>query len=335
MNVERSQLIDSYGRVARKLRISVTDRCNFRCNFCMPMNPVWVPKEHLLTFEEITRVTRILASMGVADVRLTGGEPLMRKEIEVLVKMISDVKGIEKISMTTNGYFLEEKAGVLRSAGLKSVTISLHSLKPERYEQIVRVPNVFEKVMRGIEATLRAGFYPVKVNVVVTRGCNDDEIPDFAELARSTGVHVRFIEYMPFDGNKHWDSRLLVSGKEIIEIISKRYQLIELPRERGSTSKNYVFADGSPGRIGIITSMTEPFCGDCDRIRLTADGKIVPCLFSNDEYDLRPLLRGGASDEEIGAFIRSAFYRKFIGVESLIRNRTITSHVRPMYKIGG
>jgi len=328
-------LVDRFGRVARKLRISVTDRCNFRCNFCMPRNPIWLDRKELLTFDEITRLARIFARMGVTKIRLTGGEPLVRRGVEKLVAMLAKVEGIESVSMTTNGYFLEEMAAKLKEAGLKGVTVSLHSLKPERYEEIIGVRGVFEKVVRGIRRAIDVGLWPVKVNVVVTRGCNDDEILDFAELARRTGISVRFIEYMPFDGERLWRPELVVSGEEILRAIEERYELVPLEREPGSTSLNFRFADGAPGTIGVITSITRPFCSDCDRVRLTADGKLVPCLFSKVEYDLKPLVRGGASDEEIEAFIRSAFWNKFEGVESLLRKQKIPSHIRAMYTIGG
>jgi cyclic pyranopterin phosphate synthase len=328
-------LVDRFGRVARKLRISVTDRCNFRCNFCMPRNPIWLDRKELLTFDEITRLARIFARMGVTKIKLTGGEPLVRRGVEKLVAMLAKVEGIESVSMTTNGYFLEEMAAKLKEAGLKGVTVSLHSLKPERYEEIVGVRGVFEKVVRGIRRAIDVGLWPVKVNVVITRGCNDDEILDFAELARKTGISVRFIEYMPFDGERLWRPELVVSGEEILRAIEEKYELVPLEREPGSTSLNFRFADGAPGTIGVITSITRPFCSDCDRVRLTADGKLVPCLFSKVEYDLKPLVRGGASDEEIEAFIRSAFWNKFEGVESLLRMQKIPSHIRAMYAIGG
>ncbi len=328
-------LVDRFGRVARKLRISVTDRCNFRCTFCMPKNPVWLDRKELLTIEEIARLARIFAKMGVTKIRLTGGEPLVRRGIERLVAMLVEIEGIESVSMTTNGFFLEEMAERLKEAGLKGVTVSLHSLKPERYEEIVGVNGVFEKVVRGIKRAIEVGLWPVKVNVVIMKGCNDDEILDFAELARRTGISVRFIEYMPFDGERLWRPDLVVSGEEIVRAIEERYRLVPLEREPGSTSVNYRFADGAPGTIGIITSITRPFCSDCDRVRLKADGKLVPCLFSKVEYDLKPLVRGGASDEEIESFIRSAFWNKFEGVESLLRKQGILTHVRAMYTIGG
>ncbi len=331
----RPELVDGFGRVARKVRISVTDRCNFRCNFCMPLNPVWLPHSEVLTFEEITRLVRILASMGVSKVRLTGGEPLVRNDIEKLVGYLASVEGVESLSMTTNGYLLASKAALLKRMGLQSITVSLHSLKPERFEEIVGRKDVFSRVLDGIKESIRVGLNPVKINCVIIRGCNDDEIIDFVELSRESGVVVRFIEYMPFDGQKLWDTKLVVSGKEIIDMINQHYRLIPLPREEGSTAKAYRFADGSKGEVNIITSITEPFCGDCDRIRIKADGKIVPCLFSTDEYDIKQLLRSGATDEEIELFIRRVFARKAPGVELLLRKQKLAPHIRPMHTIGG
>ncbi|MEM4312301.1 MAG: GTP 3',8-cyclase MoaA [Nitrososphaerales archaeon] len=331
---EDNSLMDSFGRRASKLRISVTDRCNFRCDFCMPLNPVWLPHSEILTYEEITRITKILVNLGIRKVRLSGGEPLVRKDLEILVNMLNKIYEIESISMTTNGALLEEKARVLKDNGLKSVTISLHSLKPELYDSITRTKNMFYKVLRGIEEAKRVGL-KVKINCVVTRNCNDNEVLDFAKLAYEGNINVRFIEYMPFDGNKLWDIEKVVSGDEILERIKSHYPLVKLPREHGSTAENYAFKDGSKGGIGIISSITKPFCKDCDRIRLKADGKIVPCLFSNDEYDLKPLLRGGASDEEIAQFIKESFWKKSEGVEAMIKKNLVLKHIRSMYTIGG
>ncbi len=331
----RMQLVDSFGRVARKLRLSVTDRCNFKCDFCMPLNPTWIPRSEILTFDEISRVVKILASMGVSKIRLTGGEPLVRREIEKCVKILKKVPGVETISMTTNGYFLDEKAAALKESGLDSVTISLHSLKPERYEQIVGRKDAFSKVLSGIKRAQAVGLSPVKLNCVVIRGCNDDEILDFVELGRETGLVVRFIEYMPFDGKNMWNPDRLVTGAEIISKIEEKYRIERLPREHGSTSLTYRIIDGSGTLINIITTMSQPFCRDCDRIRLSADGKIVPCLFSRDDYDVKKLLRNNASDEEIADFIRSAFMKKFAGVETLLKNGEVEPLIRPMHTIGG
>jgi cyclic pyranopterin phosphate synthase len=326
------QLQDSYGRVARKLRISVTDRCNFRCQFCMPKTPVWIPRSEILTYEEIHRVALILAGMGVEKIRLSGGEPLVRQNVEKLVELLADVSGIRSLSMTTNGFLLAEKAAVLKSAGLKSVTISLHSLKPERFRQITG--GVYERVLAGIKAAKEVGFNPIKINAVVIRGCNEDEIADLASLADSGDIMVRFIEYMPFDGQRLWETEKVVSGKEILSIIRERYDLIPVPRESGSTARLFRFADGV-GNIGVITSITEPFCSDCDRIRLSADGKIVPCLFDNSGYDLKPLLRNQAPDEAISDFLRNAVMRKAPGVETLLKRFETLEHIRPMHTIGG
>jgi cyclic pyranopterin phosphate synthase len=272
--------------------------------------------------------------MGVRRIRLSGGEPLMRQDIERLVSFLSrDLRSVEAITMTTNGYLLAEKASVLKKAGLTGITVSLHSLKPPRFRDIAGGGDL-GRVTSGIEAAKRNGFKPVKVNAVIIRGCNEEEIVDLASLARTGDITMRFIEYMPFDGQRLWGMDKVVSGKEILEKIRTRYELTMLPLEAGSTAKVYRFADGD-GEIGIITSITEPFCSDCDRIRLSADGKIVPCLFDTSGFDLRPLLRGGASDDELSKFIRNAVVRKAAGVETLLKEFRKLEHVRPMHTIGG
>lgn len=328
-----ARLTDSFERVARKLRISVTDRCNFRCQFCMPKTPVWLPRSDILTYEEIHRVVSLFAKMGVEKVRLSGGEPLMRQDVEKLVELLSGVPGIRSLTMTTNGYFLSEKAAVLKRAGLSGVTVSLHSLKPDRFREISG-GGPYEKVIAGIKAAKENGFKPIKLNAVIIRGCNEDEVADLASLAVGGDVTMRFIEYMPFDGKRLWGMEKVVSGNEILQKIRERYDLIPLPHESGSTAKNFRFADG-PSQIGIITSITEPFCSECDRIRLSADGKIVPCLFDNTGYALRPLLRGGATDQEIQVFMQNAVKRKAPGVETLLKSFNGLQHVRPMHTIGG
>jgi cyclic pyranopterin phosphate synthase len=301
----------------------------------MPQHPVWLPKDEILAYEEITRVAAILARMGVNKIRLSGGEPLMRQDLEVLVGMLTGVPGIKSVSMTTNGALLKDKARVLRAKGLNSVTVSLHSLKPELYHQLTGTHDMFGRVMEGIEEAKRAGFNPIKINCVVTKGCNEEEIVDFARLAHDGNVTVRFIEYMPFDGTKLWDAERVVSGDEIIGRIASKYELVPLQREHGSTASNYRFKEGSEGEVGVITSMTKPFCSDCDRVRLTSNGKIVPCLFSVHEYDLKHLLRSEATDQEISEFIRKSFWLKSEGVESLIEKNVELKRVRPMYTIGG
>ncbi|MFQ6010730.1 MAG: GTP 3',8-cyclase MoaA [Nitrososphaerales archaeon] len=328
-------LHDSYDRLASKLRISITDRCNFRCSFCMPSHPVWLPHEEILTFEEIVRITRILGQMGIERVRLSGGEPLVRKDAESLVSMISKVNGIRSIGMTTNGALLAAKAQELKRAGLDSVTISLHSLNPERFDKITGTHGVFDKIAEGIDVARSLSFNPLKINCVITRGDNEDEIMDFANLAYETGVTVRFIEYMPFDGSKLWDVHRLISGNEIIQKVEEVYPLVKTDRETGSTASVYRFEDGSHGEIATITSMTAPFCGDCDRIRITANGKVVPCLFSNDEYDIKSIMRSGVSDEDLSDYIRNVYLKKSPGVETMMLKKLKLEHVRPMHTIGG
>lgn len=327
-----TSLIDTYGRVGRKLRISVTDRCNFRCQFCMPKAPVWLPRNEILTYEEIHRVISLLCQMGVRKVRLSGGEPLVRRDVERLIAMIATLSQIEDISMTTNGFLLEEKAADLKEAGLRSVTVSLHSLKAERFSQITG-GGVLAKVVAGIRAAKRNGL-KLKINAVIIRGCNDDEVVDLASLARAGDITIRFIEYMPFDGQRLWGTEKVVSGKEILQRLEERHELIAIPRERGSTASLYRFADGE-GQIGLITSITQPFCSDCDRIRLSADGKIVPCLFDKTGFDLKTLLRDNASDEMLMNFIREAVFKKSAGVEALLKKARQLEHVRPMHTIGG
>jgi len=326
-------LTDSYGRVARKLRISVTDRCNFRCQFCMPTHPVWLPHREILTFEEIHRVASLFATMGVENIRLSGGEPLMRRDIEELVKLLAGIPGLRQLSMTTNGFLLAEKASALRRSGLRGITVSLHSLKPERFSEITG-GGPFDQVISGIKAAKANGFRPLKINAVIIRGCNEDEIADLAALAVGGDVTVRFIEYMPFDGERHWGMEKVVSGKEIVEKIQERYDLLPEPRPAGSTAQLYRFKDGAGG-IGVITSITQPFCSDCDRVRISADGKIVPCLFDKTGFDLRPLLRTGASDEAILDFMRGAVLQKAPGVETLLKKYQQLEHIRPMHTIGG
>jgi len=321
------------GRVAHKLRISVTDRCNFRCQFCMPTHPVWLPHEEILTYEEIHRVASLLVRMGVKKIRLSGGEPLMRRDVDKLVGMLNSIRGLESLSMTTNGFLLAEHAVSLRKAGLQSVTVSLHSLKPDRFSEISG-GGAYQKVVDGIKAAKEAGFRPLKVNAVIMRGCNEDEIADLASLAVSGEITVRFIEYMPFDGRRLWGMEKVVSGREIVDRIRERYELIPVPHETGSTAKVFRFAGGR-GEVGVITSITEPFCSDCDRIRLSADGKIVPCLFDTTSFDLRPLLRGDAGDEELAEFITNAVSQKAPGVETLLKELPQLQHVRPMHTIGG
>jgi len=334
VEVWQTPLRDLYGRVAKKLRIQVTDRCNFKCDFCMPAQPVWLDRSEILTFEEIVRTARVLAVMGVEKIRLSGGEPLVRRDVQRLIRLLVGIQGIRNVSLTTNGSMLKTMAAELKESGLAGVTVSLHSLRLERYESITGVRDMLPKVLAGMEEA-RSVKLPLKINCVIRRGSNEDEILDFAKLAHDWEVPVRFIEYMPFDGKRFWDMKSVVSGAEIIGKLVPVYKLTSVPRKRGGTSNTFKFEDGSKGELGVITPMTRPFCQDCDRIRLTADGKIVPCLFSKDQYDVKSLLRGGARDDEITNYLRECFWLKFQGVESLLEQKATFDWVRPMYAIGG
>jgi cyclic pyranopterin phosphate synthase len=299
----------------------------------MPNSPVWLPPEEILTYEEFSRVIAVCAKLGVEKIRLSGGEPLMRRDLDRLVRMLRNVPGISFIGMTTNGQLLAEKAAALGEAGLDGVTISLQSLKPERYYKITGGGRI-ERVLAGIEEAKASGFKPIKINSVIERGFNDDEILDLASLAFSNYLTVRFIEFMPFDGQQSWSMEKVVSGNEIIKVIRRRYKILPLPREPSSTARVYKFVHGK-GEVGIITSITEPFCSDCDRIRLTANGEIFTCLFDRSSFDLKPLLRGTANDEALANFITYAVSKKAPGVRSLLKNCSTLQHVRAMHTIGG
>lgn len=305
-------LTDAYNRKIRDLRISLTDRCNFRCFYCLPHGePSWAKKETLLTFEELAFLSEIFVSLGIEKIRLTGGEPLIRRDVPVLVEKLARLKpGLHDIALTTNGYDFARHADALKDAGLDRVTISLDSLRPERFAEITGSDSI-DRVLDSIQTAKDLGFEPVKLNAVIVRGRNDDEIVDFAAFAREQDVSIRFIEYMPLDSGHEWDRDLVVSGKEIREKIGSVYPLTLKDASRGSeTAWKYRFADGSPGEIGIIAPVTEMFCGQCSRIRLTADGQIRTCLFSNVEHDLRGVLRSRASREEIVEFIEASVMKK-------------------------
>ncbi len=329
----RPPLVDSFGRVIRKIRVSVTERCNFRCAYCMPVAPTWFERDAVLRFEEIARVVRVVASMGVRTVKLTGGEPLMRRDVEGLISMIAGQPGVNSISMTTNGFFLEEKVGALRKAGLGAVTISLPSVDREKFRAITGV-DALDKVVRGIDAALSAGFSPVKLNATVVKGLNEDEVPRLAEFAKDRGIFIRFIEFMPFDGKGSWRPDRVLSWREMYESLKGKFDLEPLPREAGSTSMNFAFK-GAMGGVGFIASITAPFCDDCERIRLTADGRIVPCMFSPREFDLRSALRSGASDSELEGMIRAAVSSKDRGVKYMMQAGDLPNKIRPMYVLGG
>jgi cyclic pyranopterin phosphate synthase len=306
-------LKDSYGRAIRDLRVSLTDRCNFRCFYCLPHGePPIAPKEQMLSYEEIERVCEIFVSLGIEKIRLTGGEPMMRRDIETIIVKLSALKqrGLLDLALTTNGYFLPDRAEGLKQAGLDRITISVDSLKPETFKQMTGV-DVLDRVLAGIEAAKRAGLQPIKINAVIVRGHNEDEVVDFAAFARAHDVKMRFIEFMPLDSGHEWVREQVVSGREIRGRINERFPLVPVGIDRGSeTSSRYRFADGAAGEIGIIAPVTEAFCGACSRIRLTADGQIRTCLFSTVEYSLRDVIRSGASRGEIVEYIESVVLKK-------------------------
>jgi cyclic pyranopterin phosphate synthase len=303
-------LRDAHGRAITDLRVSVTDRCNFRCRYCMPAEGMpWLAREEILSFEEITRLVRILAGLGITDVRLTGGEPLARREFPRLVSMLRPIEGLRDLSVTTNGYLLERDAAALVDAGIDRVNVSIDSLARDRFHEITR-RDALPQVLRGLEAiAAHERVRPIKVNAVAMRDFTEHEVLRFAEFARSTDYQVRFIEFMPLDADRAWEPDMVLTGGEIRELIETRYPLEPLKREPHATARVYRFADGK-GEIGFINPVSEPFCADCNRIRLTADGELRTCLFSMHETDLRAPLRAGATDAEIAETIREAVWRK-------------------------
>lgn len=302
-------LVDGYNRPIKDLRISVTDRCNFRCTYCMPFDEYeWIDKKEILSFEEITRLAALFVQLGVEKIRLTGGEPLVRQNLDRLVAQLSPLRGLKDICLTTNGALLAEKVAALKRAGLKRVNISLDTLDPEKFKRMTKRGDL-AKVMEGIHAAKSHGLHPIKLNAVVERGVNEADILPLVEFARENGFAMRFIEYMDVGNVNNWTSAKLVPKKEIIERISSRYPLKEIGRDQGSApSVDYEFTDG--GDIGVIASVTEPFCGSCTRARLTADGKVVTCLFSQIGRDVKSILRGGASDDEISKVLASIWQKR-------------------------
>ena len=308
--VPAEPLIDGHGRRISDLRVSVTDRCNFRCQYCMPADGLpWLERSEILSFEEIERLVRLFADLGITDVRLTGGEPLVRRDFPRLVAMLAPIEGLEDLALTTNGYLLERDAAALVDAGIGRVNVSIDSLARDRFFQITRRDSL-DQVMRGLDAI--AAFPevgPVKVNAVAMRGFTEDEAIRFAEFARSSTFCVRFIEFMPLDGDHAWTPDAVLTGEELRAIIEAVHPLEERPREPSATARVFAFADGK-GEIGFINPVSEPFCADCNRIRLTAEGKLRTCLFSLHETDLRGPLREGAGDAELEQLIREAVWRK-------------------------
>jgi cyclic pyranopterin phosphate synthase len=326
-------LVDGHGRPIGDVRISVTDRCNFRCQYCMPAEGLpWLERESLLSYEEIARLVRLLSSMGVHDVRLTGGEPLVRRELWRLVEMLSGIEAVHDLSLTTNGYLLARQVDDLVRAGLKRINVSLDSLAPDRFFQLTRRDSLAQ-VLEGLEAAeAHPELRPIKVNVVALKDFTEDEVVRFAEFARRTPYVVRFIEFMPLDADRSWSADKVLPNEEIRRLIGEAHPLEPVGRERHGTSRRWRFADGQ-GEIGFISPVSEPFCGDCNRIRLTAEGMLRTCLFSLNETDLRAPMRAGASDAELEAIVRDAVWRKelkhHIGDEGFIQP------ARSMSRIGG
>lgn len=305
-------LRDAHNRIIRDLRLSLTDRCNFRCFYCLPNGePPLARKDTILTFEEIEAICEIFVDLGIEKIRLTGGEPLLRKDVEKLVeKLASHKPKLKDLALTTNGHTLPARAKDLKRHGLDRVTISLDSLKPDKFKEITGVDKL-SQVLEAIDAAKKAGLDPVKVNAVIVRDRNDDEIVDFARFARDWDISMRFIEFMPLDSGHEWKREMVVSGKEIRAAIAEVFPIELRQKSRGAeTSWNYRFSDSGKGEIGIIAPVTEMFCGACSRIRLTADGQIRTCLFSNTEHDLRGAIRSGASRDEIIDFIKMAILEK-------------------------
>jgi len=310
MTASRQPLVDGHGRAIEDLRVSVTDRCNFRCQYCMPADGLpWLRREEILTYEEIERVVRLLVEMGVRDVRLTGGEPLVRRDFPVLVGMLASIEGLRDLSLTTNGYLLERDADALVAAGLQRINVSIDSLQRDRFFRITR-RDALPQVLRGLDAIARhQQVRPVKVNAVAIRGFTEDEVIPFCEFARSTDFQVRFIEFMPLDADRAWEMDAVLAGAELRALVDAVYSIEELPRERSATARVFRFSDGR-GEIGFIDPVSDPFCSDCNRIRLTAEGKLRTCLFSLHETDLREPLRAGAGDDELERIVREAVWRK-------------------------
>jgi GTP 3',8-cyclase len=326
-------LTDAWGREIKSVRISVTDKCNFRCRYCMPAEGLeWLGRDELLSFEELTRVTRVLAGMGVDEVRLTGGEPLARKDLPTLVGMLAELPGVDDLSLTTNGVLLDRFAGPLVEAGLKRLNVSLDSLSHVRFAEITR-RDALDRVLAGLEAAEQyAELRPIKVNCVAIRGFTEEEVPALAELARRKPYVVRFIEFMPLDAEERWSGDDVLTGGEIRDLIEEHWALEEIPAKPSSTARRFRFADGA-GEIGFVNPVSEPFCSSCDRIRLTADGQLRTCLFSRREWDLKTPLREGASDAELADLIRWAVRHKEL--KHKINDPGFVRASRSMSQIGG
>ncbi len=334
LDIWRSPLIDGHGRVHTNLRISITDRCNIRCFYCMPEEVVrFVPRAELLSYEEIERFVRVVARMGVNKIRLTGGEPLVRSDVPKLVRRLAAVPSISDLALTTNGILLEESAVDLRAAGLHRLNISLDTLREETFQKISRRHGI-DRVLAGVFAAKQAGFERIRLNAVSIHGITEDEIVPLAEFARRHELELRFIEYMPLDADGRWAMDQVISGDQVRAVIQREVGPLEpLPiADPSQPATDYRYVDGS-GRVGFINPVTHSFCGDCNRLRLTAEGQIRNCLFSTVEWDARAVLRGGGSDEELAALVRASIAAKKPGHG--IDTADFVKPQRAMYQIGG
>ncbi len=327
-------LTDSWGREIKSVRVSVTDKCNFRCTYCMPAEGLeWLARAEVLSFEEIARLVAVLARLGVDEVRLTGGEPLVRRDLPVLVRMLADTPGVRDLSLTTNGVLLDRLAQPLVDAGLRRINVSLDSLDHVRFAELTR-RDALDKVLRGLEEAERhPELRPIKVNCVAIKGFTEEDVPRLAALARRKPYVVRFIEFMPLDADEGWRDDQVLTGAEIRALIEAEHgPLVELPAKASSTAKRFGFADGN-GEVGFVNPVSEPFCSTCDRIRLTADGQLRTCLFSRREWDLKTPLRAGATDEELTALLRNAVAHKEL--KHRINEPGFVRASRSMSQIGG
>ncbi len=328
------RLVDSHGRTIRDLRLSVTDRCNYRCVYCMDPDFRYMPKRELFSLEEYLTIARVGASLGIRKLRITGGEPTLYAQLDELIAGLGAM-GFDDVAMTTNGSLLDGMPlQRWRRDGLDRLTLTLDSLRPERVAEITRTSASPQTVIAAIGLGRAAGFDPIKVNAVVMRDYNDDELADFADFARQHAIDLRLIEFMPLDSSKAWTRDNVVTADEMLAAIGRRHELVPVEaRDPASTSLNFRFADGAPGRIGIIASVSRPFCGACSRLRITADGKVRPCLFSHEEWDLRALLRDGADDDDIRGFLADSMWTKQAGHG--IGSAQFTAPARTMSAIGG
>ena len=331
--MSHSPLVDGFGRAHTDLRVSVTDRCNLRCTYCMPLDVVFKPRSELLSFEEIERVVRVAVARGIRSVRLTGGEPLVRRDLDVLVRSLAAIDGLEDLSLTTNGLLLAEQADALAKAGLSRLNVSLDSLCEEVFEKVARARGL-ARVLDGLAAARGAGFRGIRFNAVSIRGLTEGEIVPLAEFCRREGFHLRFIEFMPLDADEGWSDGQVLSGADVLRIIESRFGTLT-PATRsdpGQPAVDYLYADGG-GIVGFIDPVSQPFCDRCDRLRLTADGQFRNCLFSTTEWDVRSVLRGGGDDTEIARLLEECVTAKRAGHG--IGAPDFERPARAMYQIGG